>query len=200
MINNTHLGKLKIGAAKILGFFYVLVLLSLSSCTKSHHLFNTDNGNWTVRGNAQWNFTELKLEGICDDSEGFVMTKDPYDDFELFLEFFPDSTINSGVFVRCQNFELSAADCHEMNIWDLHPNQEFRTGAIVTKSKPLTRVNTLNRWNTYRIKCMDKMVKVWVNDTLTAKFEDVDLNTGYIGLQASGNGKITFRNIELKGL
>jgi len=153
-----------------------------------------------IRGNAQWNFTNEMLEGICNNNEGFLMTKSPYDDFELLLEFFPDSTINSGVFVRCQDFELSATDCHEMNIWDLHPNQEFRTGAIVTKSKPLAKVRTLNRWNTYRIQCLGQHIQVWINDTLTAKFEDVTLKKGSIGLQASGNGRIKFRNLELKPL
>lgn len=178
----------------------LIAVLCQFSCRDSSRLFNGKGGNWIIRGNAQWNFANNEFEGICKETEGFVMTKEKYADFELQLEFYPDSSINSGVFVRCQDFKLSATECHEMNIWDLHHNQEFRTGSIVTKSIPLVKVNTLNKWNSYRIKCKKEKVGVWVNDTLTAMFEDFEMKSGYIGLQASGNGKIKFRNVHLKPL
>ncbi|MEM8507759.1 MAG: DUF1080 domain-containing protein [Bacteroidota bacterium] len=182
--------------------FVVLLLLlgAFASCEESVRLFQSDSNNWVTEGNAQWRFIEEVLEGSCAGTEGFVMTKKAYQNFELELEFYPDSTINSGVFVRCKAIALSAADCHEMNIWDLHPKPEFRTGAVVTKANPEITVNTLNKWNTYKIRCMDNQVNVWVNDSLTAAFLDDTLGTGHIGLQAAGNGTIRFRNITLQAL
>ncbi len=182
---------------------FLLLIISLgfgTTCQESVPLFQADSQDWVMEGNAQWNFTKEALEGVASGTEGFVMTKNTYENFQLELEFYPDSTINSGVFVRCKMMALDASDCHEMNIWDLHPNQEFRTGAIVTKAIPRAQVNTLNKWNTYKIRCTDKQVNVWVNDTLTAAFEDGILGSGHIGLQAAGNGTIKFRNIAIQEL
>ena len=185
-----------------LGIYCCLLLLIsyLSSCQQSAPLFEAGSADWVTEGNAEWQFSEDILEGRAVGEDGFVMTRDTYDNFLLELEFFPDSTINSGVFVRCKNSALSATDCHEMNIWDLHPNQEFRTGAIVTKATPRSTLNTINQWNSYKIRCEGPRVAVWVNDTLTAEIEDMVLSKGHIGLQASGKGTIRFRNIHLKQL
>ena len=183
------------------GFFRLILILGpLSACQKSMPLFQSDSKDWVKEGNAQWNFTKEALVGVAAGTAGFVMTKNTYDDFQLELEFYPDNTINSGVFVRCKAIALDASDCHEMNIWDLHPNQKFRTGAIVTKAAPEVMVNTVNKWNTYKIRCLDNQVNVWVNDSLTAVFEDGILGPGHIGLQAAGNGTIRFRNIALQEL
>ena len=181
-------------------FSITVVLCCCMACQQSVPLFERDSGAWVMEGNAQWNFTQEALVGVTTGTEGFIMTKNTYEDFQLELEFYPDSTINSGVFVRCKAIALDASDCHEMNIWDLHPNQEFRTGAIVTKAAPKVTVNTLNKWNTYRIRCLDDQVSVWVNDSLTASFEDGILGPGHIGLQAAGKGTIKFRNIALQEL
>ena len=186
---------------RLLSYYCLLALAAtFISCQQSIPLFKEGAANWVIEGAAEWRFSEAVLEGKANDQDGFVMTRNTYDDFLLELEFYPDSTINSGVFVRCKEVALSATDCHEMNIWDLHPNQEFRTGAIVTKSTPRSKVNTINQWNSYKIRCDGTQVTVWVNDTLTAEIEDKVLSQGHIGLQASGKGTIKFRNIRLKEL
>ena len=79
------------------------------------------------------------------DKMGFVMTERPYIDLELELEFWPESTVNFGVFIRCKEQEISFTDCCELNIWDLHPQQENRTGAVVSRATPLTQVKTIGR-------------------------------------------------------
>lgn len=175
-----------------------ILALAISACTdRGRELFAPDQADWEAHGAAQWDFRDGLLQGRADSAEGFVMTRERYTDFRLELEFMPDSTINSGIFIRCAKQELSATDCHEINIWDLHPNPEFRTGAIVTRQPPMAHVNTLNRWNTYRIDCRPDTLKIWVNDTLTARLANPGLGPGYIGLQASGTGTIRFRNIRL---
>lgn len=183
---------------KISPTLLLFILFVLASCNKKERLFLENSNKWITMGDATWSFDKEVLEATISEGTGFVMTKQPYEDFELVLEFYPDSTINSGVFVRCKAFEIDAVGCHEMNIWDLHPNQDFRTGAIVTKAKPIARVHTLNQWNTYRIVQQGNLTQVWINDTLTAKHKDTTLTKGYVGLQAAGKGKIKFRNIILE--
>jgi len=84
-----------------------------------------------------------ELTGILDSGAGFVITKNTFKNFVLTLEFNPDSTINSGVFVRCKDQQMSFSNCYEINIWDLHPDQDNRTGAVVARVIPSTKVETL---------------------------------------------------------
>ncbi|NKI31738.1 3-keto-disaccharide hydrolase [Croceivirga thetidis] len=176
----------------------LLVLFLNSACNTTTILFQENSDDWEIFGAADWRFSNGNLIGAIEEGAGFVMTKDSYKDFALELEFYPDSTINSGVFIRCMKKELSASNCHELNIWDLHPNQDYRTGAIVSKGIPKAHVETLNKWNSYKILAMENRIQVWVNTIKTADSTFLHPPEGYIALQAMGNGKIKFRNIMLK--
>lgn len=186
---------------KSASFVFLLSFLILTTaCQQSDGLFLENANDWLEKGDATWSFNNNELVGSIDQGGGFVMTKKSYKNFELNLEFYPDSTINSGVFLRCKAYNLDATDCHEINIWDLHPNQDFRTGAVVTKAVPLGKVTTLNQWNSYKIKNKNDHIEVWVNDTLTADILDNSLEEGFIGLQAAGKGTIKFRNVKVQPL
>ncbi|SKB24957.1 3-keto-disaccharide hydrolase [Maribacter arcticus] len=178
----------------------ILVLLLNISCLNSQALFQENIKDWFIKGDANWNFSNNELIGKIKNGAGFVMTQQKYKDFILELEFKPDSTINSGIFIRCKNNDISPTDCYEVNIWDLHPNQDYRTGAIVMKSIPLAMVQTIDKWNTYKIKNEKDHIQVWVNGILTADIRDKVLTEGYIGLQATGTGEIRFRNVKIKTL
>lgn len=167
---------------------------------QQENLFAEDQQNWFEDGDATWQFSSGELVGQLDSGAGFVMTKDKYQDFILQVEFNPDSTINSGIFIRCANPALSAEDCYEINIWDLHPNQDYRTGAIVLRSKPINYVETLNQWNTYMIRAEKNRIQAWINGIQTADLIDEQLDGGYIVLQAAGNGQIRFRNVKISTL
>lgn len=177
-----------------------LVIAACSKASKKETLFEEHGTNWEAKGDANWSFTNNELLGVADSSMGFVVSTKVYKNFELNLEFFPDNTVNSGVFVRCNGDAITAADCYEINIWDLHPNQDNRTGAIVTRLKPFEKVETLNQWNTYKIECNGNRIKAWVNDVLTAELADDQLIEGKIALQAFGTGKIKFRNVSISPL
>ena len=192
-----------IGFMKKVGFHFILFLslsMLMAACNDGQMLFEEGSENWKAYGDAQWTFSNGVLVGKVEDDAGFVMTDASYQDFTLELEFNPDSTINSGVFIRCTKTELSATDCHEINIWDLHPNQDFRTGAIVAKEVPKSHVETVGKWNTYRIRATENRIQVWVNDILTADSSYEYPTEGYIALQAMGAGEIKFRNISVKTL
>ena len=188
-------------------FLTILITIQLlisctpnSSSAEEEVLFTEGTENWMIGGTSTWAFNGLELVGKSDSGSGFVMTNKVYGDFELTLEFKPDSTVNSGVFLRCKEQELSADDCYEINIWDLHPNQDYRTGAIVKRSTPAAIVETLNKWNKYQIKVQGNQIQVTINGIETANMTDDDLIQGYIGLQAAGLGEIRFRNVKVRML
>ncbi len=183
--------------------FYLMILAMCFLCLSCHNptvLFQENENDWLIKGDANWKFSNNELIGKLDSGSGFIMTRQVYKNFVLELEFNPDSTINSGVFIRCKNIDINAVDCYEINIWDLHPNQDYRTGAIVTKSNPLARVETINKWNTYKIKIENHHLVVWVNNVLTGDIKDETLSKGFIGLQGKGKGEIKFRNVKISRL
>ncbi|WP_281540998.1 3-keto-disaccharide hydrolase [Maribacter aestuarii] len=178
--------------------FFVSLVLSYTSCQQGVPLFeNNGNRDWIQKGDAKWEFSDDEITATLLRGSGFIMTKEVYEDFELELQFYPDETINSGIFVRCSESELSYTDCYEINIWDDHPDQNERTGAIVSRAKPILYVETTNTWNTYTIRCKGNRIKAWINGNLTADLENDDLGKGYIALQAAGLGTVRFRNIVL---
>jgi hypothetical protein len=183
----------------------ILVLLialgtACSGESAQETLFQENGTNWIAEGEAEWRFENKELIGSLSEGAGFVMTKTSYDDFILELEFYPDSMINSGIFIRCTNRELSFEDCYEINIWDLHPKQENRTGAVVSRFSPLEKIETLNQWNTYKIKNQKDHLQAWINGVLVIDLKDQDLKSGPIALQAAENGEIKFRNVRVKSL
>lgn len=161
-------------------------------------IFQEDSKEWFQEGRAAWKFDGDQLIGTSLGGSGFVMTNKKYQNFTLSLEFYPDAGINSGVFVRCKNKDISNSDCYEMNIWDYHPDQESRTGSIVTRAKPLANVETIGKWNSYKITCEGNHIRTWINGKLTADIYDDNLSEGYIALQAAQPGRIKFRNVKIK--
>ena len=180
----------------------VLILclsLIFASAQETQHLelFVEGESKWETGGDANWFFENGELIGDAATGDGFVMTKKPYTDFVLELEFRPDKQVNSGVFIRCGKNELSATNCYEINIWDNHPNQEFRTGAVVSRTKPLQRVQTIGKWNSYKIRSHKGSLKAWINDVMVVDLKDDSLREGFIALQTAEKGRIKFRNIRI---
>ncbi len=183
-----------------LSFLWVILnCLILGSCKPSQELFlPTDTHSWTQIGNATWTNHQGEWIGDVREGAGFLLFNDTFGDFTLELEFYPDSTINSGVFVCCRNQEINPTNCYEINIWDLHPIQTYRTGAIVTRANPLRNKKTIGKWNRYRISKEGKRLRVWLNGSLTADLKEGNLGDGQIAIQASGTGMIRFRNIRIR--
>ena len=162
-------------------------------------LFSEDDTNREIVGDASWRYEGNVIIGY-DGGSGFMVTREAYDDFELTAEFYPDSDINSGIFIRCPKGEFTATGCYEINIWDNHVNQDFRTGSIVTRGKPLALVNSVDKWNTYRIRASGDHIEVWLNDIKTADIRDQTSSAGHVALQVNGQGTIQFRNVRLTPL
>ena len=190
------------GFLRIKNCLFVFMGLLLFACASQQDqvLFNNGGQGWLSSGESEWRFVGGELVGHAEESSGFVMTEEQFDDFTLELEFFPDKKINSGVFTRCSDIALSAEDCYEFNIWDEHPNQASRTGAVVSRTTPINKVSTIDQWNTYKIRCEKDKIRAWINGTLVVDLQNEDLVIGHIGLQASGKGTIRFRNVRITEL
>ena len=173
----------------------LISILVLAGCVASAP--NLDS--WSQTGDANWISTDGITKSTNQSGTGFLVSTELYDDFELTVEFKPDATVNSGVLVRCQDPEdIALSNCYEINIWDLHPNQDYRTGAIVIHSiPPFVHLNSVGKWNQYRIIARGDELSVWLNEELTAGMTTAEFSRGHIALQSAG-GKVQFRNLSIK--
>ena len=84
---------------------------------------------------------------------GFLVTKRPYGDYQLRVEFWADEDVNSGIYMRCANpAEPTDKTCYEANIYDKRPDPTFGNGAIVHLAKapdPMPKLG--GKWNTYEL-------------------------------------------------
>ena len=154
--------------------------------------------SFNVVGDANWQVVDGLVQ--ANKGAGFLVTKTPYADFEIKLEFWVDDDANSGVFIRCQDpKQIGAANAYEVNIFDKRPDQAYRTGGIVDVAKPLSVINTGGRWNTYEITARGPRLIVTLNGTRTVDVEHKGHARGPIALQY-GAGTVKFRNVQIRPL
>ncbi|WP_111309132.1 3-keto-disaccharide hydrolase [Confluentibacter sediminis] len=180
------------------------VLCLNSSCKSSQKLFQENASNWEKNGNATWEFSDGVLSGSITRGNSFVVTNEKYDNYILEMEFYPDDAINSGVYIHCGEKVFNTEKCYEVNISDNNATPANRTGSIVPIGAQLTPVETVNKWNSLKIKVDGNHFQAWTNGTLTADATDDKLSNGFIALQALGNnqtnGKVQFKNIKITPL
>ncbi len=161
----------------------------------------TSMDQWDQIGEVEWKLEQETFTGKGGNGPGYLVSKGTYEDFELELEFKPAEDINSGIFIRTVNTsEINADDAYEFNIWDDNPNQDFRTGGVVGFAKPLQKVETTGKWNTYRIRVEGPMMEAWVNGIKTVELTDDRNSSGKIMMQLFKGSSISFRNIKLTEL
>ena len=153
---------------------------------------------WQAVGGARWSVEQGEIVGEGP-GDGYLASDGVYGDFHLTLEFWVDATTNSGVFIRCQERSNIHTDtCYELNIWDDHPRQEARTGAIVFKAMPpLAQVQTVGKWNTLEVLARGESLRVTMNGVVTATLDDALPAPGFIALQHFAEGNVRFRHIQL---
>ena len=163
-----------------------------------------DTEGWRRLGNAAWRFDTFGLEAGPEAVTSFLVSPDMHTDFRLTIEFWIEDDTNSGVFVRCGEIadmaDVNPTDCYEVNIYDSHPNQAWRTGSIVTQVTPVAHVETIGRWNRLEIRAAGPNLEVLVNDTLTAELADARAEAGPIALQYAGRGLVRFRKLSIVAL
>ncbi len=153
---------------------------------------------WHPQGASKWSVVDQVIVASGSD-EGFLVSDKDYGDFYLRAEFWVDATTNSGIFIRCKDrSRIHPETCYELNIYDEHPQQEARTGAIVLQfMPPMARVETVGQWNTYEVRARGAAIEVKVNGVTTAVIADADPTPGFIALQHWATGTVKFRTLEL---
>ena len=160
-----------------------------------------DLGKWSRLGDA-----EPVIDGNAASSgprewRSYLVSPGTFSDFRLSVEFWVAEDTNSGVFVRCQDPESIGADsCYEINIWDAHANQDFRTGAIVTHGPPLAIVDSVGKWSTLIIEANGGSIEVTLNGTATANLAGAEMLSGHIALQFGEGGALKFRNLRIRNV
>ncbi len=150
---------------------------------------------WDVPSDGNW-----RVEGACivaDDGPVSLLTFPfCFGDFELRCDVHLEPGGNSGIFLRsAANPRDPKTDTWEMNICDSHAS--FPTGSIVGRHRAAGVPAVEGAWHTFRIRCHENRVQVWLDDAPITDFTDDSpfvRRRGTIGLQKN-SGRAAFRNI-----
>ena len=175
-------------------------------------LFNgRDFEGWDRVGDASWRVEEDAL--VADRGNGFLVTRESYRDFELRVEFWADTSTNSGIFIRATDpAKVSSTSAYEVNIWDERPEPKFGTGAIVDVAAVDPMPKAGGRWNVLEVTAKGDSFTVVLNGQKTVDgARDAKHPTGRIALQhgagakddkgvANDRGVVRFRKVEIRPL
>lgn len=151
-------------------------------------------------GDANWTIADGVLQADKG-MGGYLVTKQPYTDFEIRAEFWVDTPANSGIFIRCENPQMPGAEaCYEVNIFDTRPDPAYATGGIVNVAKVITPAKTAGQWATIAITARGPKMSVTVNGAKTAEGEHTQFARGRITLQYGGPGTVKFRRVQVRAL
>ena len=163
--------------------------------------------NWNRVGDANWRAEDGAI--VADSGKGgFLVSKSPYRDFELRVEFWADPTANSGIYMRCADAaKPTDKTCYEANIFDQRPDPKYGTGGIVhhVAVDPMPKAG--GRWNTYEITAKGPRLVVMLNGAQTAQLEHDQFAEGPIALQygtlppkGEPGGAIKWRKVQIRPL
>jgi hypothetical protein len=158
--------------------------------------------NFNRVGEANWSGTDGAIQATQGGKESaFLVTKTPYRDFVIKVEFWASDDANSGIYMRCQDpAKITDENCYEANIFDQRPDPTYATGAIVKVAKgPVPVPKAGGKWNTYEITAKGPRLVVVLNGVTTVDIEDTKFASGPIALQWA-RGTIKFRKVEIRPL
>lgn len=174
-------------------------------------LFDGKNlDNWNEIGNANWRIEDGAA--VADKGNGFLVSKKSYTDFQIRAEFWADSDVNSGIFIRCANPDKIGFTNYEVNIWDSRPDPSYGTGAIVDVGKVNPMPKAAGKWNVIEITAKGSTLSVTLNGQVTVDAaQDTKFASGWIALQhglgvkddkgvANDRGVVKFRKVEIRPL
>ena len=149
-------------------------------------------------GTANWKIADGAVQ--ADSGTGFLVTKQPYGDFEIKADIWVDEKANSGIFIRCADpAKIGADSCYEVNVFDTRPDPAYATGAIVDVAKVTTPMKAGGKWNTLEVRAEGPRLMVTFNGIRTVDVQDAKHARGPLGLQY-GAGVVKFRNVQIRAL
>jgi hypothetical protein len=131
---------------------------------------------------------------------GYLVSKKPYKDFVLRVEFWRSDDANSGIYFRCLDAKkITDRTCYEANIFDQRPDPSYGTGAITRYIEINQMPKAGGKWNTFEITAKGRDITVVLNGNKTAELRNGMFDEGSIALQ-HGAGAIKFRKVQIKPL
>ena len=158
--------------------------------------------NWERIGAANWRAADGVVQADTGEKgkSSFLVTKTPYRDFMLRVEFWVSDDANSGIYMRCTDLaNITDKTCYEANIFDQRSDPKYGTGAIVHLSPIANMPKAGGKWNTYEITAKGSRITVALNGVPTAQTDQATVPGGPVGLQWA-QGVVKFRKIEIKPL
>ena len=158
--------------------------------------------NWDVVGDANWRAADgaIQADKKASAPNSFLVTRKPYTDFQIRVEFWASDDANSGIFMRCVDLkDITDKTCYEANIFDQRPDPSYGTGAVVNVAKVSPMPKAGGQWNTYDVTVKGSRMILVLNGQRTVDVEDSRLASGPIALQYAA-GTIKFRKVQVKAL
>lgn len=144
--------------------------------------------NFNRIGDVNWRIESGALVGDKGKG-GHLVSKQSYTNFEIYAEFWAETTTNSGIFFRASDPQkIGAENAYEANIYDQRPGQEYSTGAIVNFAQvknPPPKAG--GKWNTMEIYANGPELYVKLNGEMTVATRNSQFKSGPFSLQF-GNG------------
>jgi len=184
----------------LLLLFLVLTLIN-ANAQEWEMLFNgKDLKGWSTKGGkATYEVVDNSIVGTAvDDNENtFLCTEKTYGDFILEMEFYVNSTMNSGMMFRA----LSKEDYMDGRVhgyqMEIDPSARAWTGGIYDEARrgwmyPLTRnpkaqaALRIGAWNKVRVEAIGNTINTWINDIQCSRLVDNLTAEGFFGLQVHG--------------
>ena len=175
-------------------------------------------GGW--KNPYEWGKVEV-VDGeihLTADKKFFLVTEKPYSDFVFEGEVkLPEGKANSGFMFRA-HVEPNKVYGYQAEVdgdekrgwsgglydegrrqWFVSPIKGNKESEAAFKARAGNAFKR-NDWNTYRITCIGKKIKIEVNGVVTSEFEDDKDASGHIGIQHHGEKGATykFRNLRIK--
>lgn len=157
---------------------------------------------WDQVGESNWRVEDgaIVVDKMAGKEAGYLVSKKPYKNFIVRVEFWPSDDANSGIYFRCLDpKKITDRTCYEANIFDQRQDPSYGTGAITryVEVNPMPKAG--GKWNTYEVTANGRDITVVLNGQMTAKLRNGMFDEGPIVLQ-HGAGGIKFRKIEVKPL
>ena len=157
---------------------------------------------WDQVGESNWRVEDgaIVVDKMAGKEAGYLVSKKPFKNFIVRVEFWPSDDANSGIYFRCFDpKKITDRTCYEANIFDQRQDPSYGTGAITryVEVNPMPKAG--GKWNTYEVTANGRDITVVLNGQMTAKLRNGMFDEGPIVLQ-HGAGGIKFRKIEVKPL
>ena len=159
-------------------------------------------GDWNHVGTTNWRLEDgaVVADKRTSKRPAYLVTKVPYKNFQIYVEFWSSHDANSGIFIRCSKpGSIGAKSCYEVNIFDQRKDPTYGTGAVVNfvEVKPMPKAG--GKWNTLEITAKGRRLEVVFNGQKTVDFRNGLFKEGPFALQ-HGGGVMKFRKVAIKSL